>query len=227
MGAAGSVEMDEEDPLIAGWLRRELEQQQELRSRTPSPPRPLPIAEDVARCPLPIVPSLSAAHFPLVSSSLGFSRADFRSLERRAQAQRWEMESGGRVISRLPAVGVEGADLEAHCRRIVASKRGAFYIGITEAPMVRWAGKAGHRREWDGMDVIAAFVSSAESGAMERVLISAFTGRDRSAAPLSDLLGPSPRRCQNIGRGGEHASVGSPHFVYVVWRFNTLLRRSR
>ena len=33
-----------------------------------------------------------------------------------------------------------------------------------------------------------------------------------------------PTLCSNIGAGGEHASAGSPHFVYIVWFPSGMLR---
>ena len=87
----------------------------------------------------------------------------------------------------------------------------AFYIGITENPVRRWAEHQlpGHHT-WDTMEILVKAPSSAVTGPIEKDLIEEFRGH---------FL------CHNVGRGGEHASAGMPHFAYLLVG-PALLRRS-
>jgi hypothetical protein len=75
-----------------------------------------------------------------------------------------------------------------------------FYIGITERPIQRLQehNASGYNQMW-----LYVFASSRGSGAAEQALIKAFRG---------------VHGCQNIGKGNEHASMGQPHYLYIVWR---------
>ena len=150
-----------DDPVIAGWLHKEEER---MAPRSPSP-IPLPLLE-ARRLPLlppshhrarsrslPLslgiallaaAPLLPALGLPALGFCRGLSRADFLMCERHMRASRWYLETMGAVRSRLPEASVTGADLEAHCRRAIERLPGAFYIGITEAPVMRWT-DAHHR----------------------------------------------------------------------------------
>ena len=89
----------------------------------------------------------------------------------------------------------------------------SFYIGISENVVNRWmgtAGMTGHRRGWDGMTVLYEASTSRQTGALERQLIAHFM--------------PHSLTCHNVGCGGERASAGSPHYLYIVWKDNALLR---
>ena len=101
----------------------------------------------------------------------------------------------------------------------------SYYIGITENPHRRFRE---HSRSYDGMVVLYQARSSRESGALERRLIAEFAGMGERQEGLAGLVAPQSGlgnlRCRNYGRGGEHASIGSPHYTYVVWRSDGLLR---
>ena len=106
----------------------------------------------------------------------------------------------------LPEGPDERGDGFDHCCRLIRRLRGSFYIGISEAPDRRFEE---HRATYDGMVVLLQAPNSRISGAMERRLIAEFRGT----------------RCHNYGVGGERPSFGSPHYVYVVYRHDGLLRR--
>ena len=91
-------------------------------------------------------------------------------------------------------------------RRVLASGA-TVYLGITENVGRRWSE---HSMLWDSMVVLAEAGSSQITARLERQLLLEFRGH---------LL------CQNFGPGGERASGGSPHFLYMVVRRSGLLRR--
>ena len=96
-----------------------------------------------------------------------------------------------------------------HCMAVIRRCSRAFYIGISEQPLLRWESHA--RGGFVGMDILMVAPSSAHTGWVEAALI---------ARCRSNL------RCSNVGAGGEHASRGSPHYLYVVWNSNALMRRA-
>ena len=91
-------------------------------------------------------------------------------------------------------------------RRVLAAGR-TVYLGITENYHRRWEE---HSTMWDYMVVLFEARTSQITGQLERQLLSEFRGH---------LL------CQNYGPGGERASCGSPHYLYMVVRLNGLVRR--
>ena len=124
---------------------------------------------------------------------------------------------------------LDGSDAFEHACRIIAQSRRAFYIGITEDPVRRWMGcpdMRGHCWVFSKMVVVLEAPSSIETAALERRLISHF---NPSADPLLSRIAATLRggnvRCLNSGPGGERASSGSPHYCYVVFRADTLVRR--
>jgi len=84
-----------------------------------------------------------------------------------------------------------------------------FYIGITEDPRRRFAEHC-ERMEWERMTILVQAASSSTTGSLEKALLADF--------------GQS-YMCLNIGRGGERASGGSPHFLYVLLAREGPLRR--
>ena len=112
-------------------------------------------------------------------------------------------------------IGDDAAELEAGFSHSLASiqaiacERVTFYIGISENPQRRWAEHAvsGH---WAKMEVLVSAPSSRETGELERRLIARFSHH---------FL------CTNAGAGGEHASPGRPHYLYVLVGQSGLLRR--
>ena len=140
-------------------------------------------------------------------------------------AETWCLDTVGRVSVSLPPAG---ADAYQHCRDLISRSNRAFYIGITEDPMTRWRGNGdvvGHCNLYEKLIVCFESHSSASTAALERRLIGHFTANERDRGIFSCLFGNI--RCLNNGSGGERASAGSPHYLYVAFRANQLIRRSR
>ena len=101
----------------------------------------------------------------------------------------------------------------SHCRRVIDGLGETFfYIGITENPTQRFFD---HQvvGNWSQMIILLEAETSATTGAFEYDLLQIYRG--------------SPK-CLNVGRGEEHMSGGSPHFLYVVVNTITpLIRRRR
>lgn len=117
------------------------------------------------------------------------------------------------IYLRFPATPPpDEAAWTGHCVRNLTwiSKNRYFYIGITDNPADRWARHVCSGFGWSTMDVMVIASSSRLTAALERALIHRFR---------------SPLRCANVGGGGECASYGSPHFLYVVYRSDSLMRR--
>jgi hypothetical protein len=99
-------------------------------------------------------------------------------------------------------------------RRRVAQevRRGvSFYFGITENPQRRFDEHLGGGGHWTSMLLLMQASSSSTTGGVERLLIDEFG---------QNLL------CTNSARGGERASAGSPHYLYMLLGQSSLLRRS-
>ncbi len=113
-----------------------------------------------------------------------------------------------RVTSALVITGEEQMDdAFEHCNRtlgrIVRSGR-QFYIGITEHHSRRWEEHQGDTPVmWAGMVTLVQAPNSRMTAQLERRLIAQF-GHHTT--------------CRNIGRGGERASQGQPHFMYCLVR---------
>jgi hypothetical protein len=123
-------------------------------------------------------------------------------LEAHALGQAWKQAVAG-ISMRMHPWGPEASysDVLEHVTRIVrtvASEGGNFYIGITENPARRFEQ---HSANWRNMIVIHSAPSSSETSSLEKSLIERFK---------LNLM------CHNVGAGGEHASAGSPHFLYVL-----------
>ena len=109
-----------------------------------------------------------------------------------------------------------GSDYESSCEQLVAkgvpeSRRHinaaiadghSFYIGITENPLRRWDE---HLRDdsmaWARMDLMVRARSSAMTAPIEKTLATCFK---------------HVFLCHNLGDGGERASAGMPHYVYLL-----------
>ena len=83
----------------------------------------------------------------------------------------------------------------------------AVYVVIAENVARRWSE---HAPLWDRLDVLVEARTSETTAQLERQLLSEFGGH---------------HLCQNAGLGGESASSGSPHFLYMVVPHNGLIRR--
>ena len=101
-----------------------------------------------------------------------------------------------------------------HCCRIINALSSTYYIGITENPERRFVE---HEDEGTcGSDPLMIVLFEADSS--------------RWTVPLEKQLVAKYRhqlRCMNVSGGGERASAGSPHFLYVLYSSSPLLRRGR
>ena len=101
------------------------------------------------------------------------------------------------------------AALQIARRRIlsVISDDVVFYLGIIENPARRFPD---HIRQWDQYILLVEAGSSRITASMEIELLRELGGR---------------RNCQNVGLGGETASAGSPHYLYLCVATMSLMRR--
>ena len=127
-----------------------------------------------------------------------------------------------RRLSRELAVATDGrvtvnfADAQSpeeqyrHCLNVVSWLQrlgSAYYIGITANPAVRWHY---HAIRFDSMVLLMEAPGSHVTGALERRVLNTFLGHVR---------------CLNVAPGGETRTPGSPHYLYVAWRRDGLIRR--
>ena len=115
---------------------------------------------------------------------------------------------GGETISELARVGV---GVSGRMINAIVDEGRSFYIGITENPVRRWHEHVhAPGTSWECMEVLVPAPSSAVTKPIEQDLIQQWGGH---------FL------CTNVGAGGERASAGMPHYVYVL-EGSALLRRS-
>lgn len=95
----------------------------------------------------------------------------------------------------------KGVEVSGRLIRATIANGNSFYIGITENPSRRWDEHVQDGGLWDRMELLVRACSSAVTAPIERELVAAF-----QYAPL----------CHNSGKGGERASAGMPHFVYIL-----------
>ena len=84
----------------------------------------------------------------------------------------------------------------------------AFYLGISECPQRRYNQHCETGSQWERMVVLVEARSSRDTAALERQLLE----------ELHECLG-----CTNRSLGGECASSGMPHYLYIL--LNPLMRR--
>ena len=223
-------QVDSQPAYVEQWLQRDAAEEARSRSRSPSPATaavllPVPEARQEEHSRRPCVstsemPSFSTAellaHVELMQHPGRVLRRRVDSAERAADLERlWQ---DPRISVRLPDAS---ADAFAHCRQQVSAiARGgggrAFYIGITEDPPRRFEE---HQRVYSGgMVVLIEASSSRITSDLEVRLLEVFL-------PRPGILSAGHSLCRNMGRGGERASAGSPHYLYVVYRPDVLLRR--
>jgi hypothetical protein len=154
------------------------------------------------------VATSSVAWFPARHTSVG--AAFWEVLVGRPRADPAEVTA---LVTVLDGVTFDDALLIAR-RRVWAVVRSgqAFYIGITESPHRRFREHCeGRGQVWESMVVLVQAATSATTASMERALLREFGDRTR---------------CHNISAGGEGASSGSPHFLYILTGGHNPLRRS-
>ena len=223
-------QVDSQPAYVEQWLQRDAAEEARSRSRSPSPA--------TAAVLLPVLEERQEEHSrrPRVSTSEmpSFSTAEFLTsvelMQHPGRVLRRRVDSAGRAadLERLwqdPRIFVRlpdaSADAFAHCRQQVSAiaRVGggrAFYIGITEDPPRRWEE---HQRVYSGgMVVLIEASSSRITSDLEVRLLEVFL-------PRPGILSAGHSLCRNMGRGGERASAGSPHYLYVVYRPDVLLRR--
>ncbi len=84
----------------------------------------------------------------------------------------------------------------------------AFYLGISECPQRRYNQHCETGSQWERMVVLVEARSSRDTAVLERQLLEEF----------HECLG-----CTNRSLGGECASSGMPHYLYIL--LNPLMRR--
>jgi hypothetical protein len=147
------------------------------------------------------------------SDSAQFSvGASFREALTRQTRQRseWEapFELPARPTARDCALALDHA--ADRVRGIVRLGR-TFYIGISENPGRRFGEHLGANPSWSRMLVLTRADSSRETANLEMQLLRLFG---------------SAMECANNSTGGERASAGSPHYLYVLVGQSGLIRRS-
>lgn len=112
-------------------------------------------------------------------------------------------QSGSLTFVAIDSSGMPDA-LE-HSRAAISQiiRRGLpFYIGITEHPQRRWLEHCEQGLGmWARMDVLVQAPRSSITASLERQLL-----QIHRAHPY----------CTNVASGGERASAGSPHYLYVL-----------
>ena len=99
-----------------------------------------------------------------------------------------------------------------HCCRIINDIDVVFYIGITEDPNGRWEQHNADQTVGPMPNMI--------------ILVEAESSRMTATLEMQLLARYLPyMRCANRSSGGERASAGSPHYLYVLRASSPLLRR--
>ena len=101
------------------------------------------------------------------------------------------------------------ASVIEHCLALISRLDVCYYIGITEQLCLRWDCHA--QNGYVAMYVVWVSTTSRETARLEQDLLF--------------RVGQSSR-CENASKGGERASQGSPHYVYIVVKPNNLMRRN-
>jgi hypothetical protein len=122
-----------------------------------------------------------------------------------------------RLGARFPAVGAAVTDhvMIVIRDRVARADMGLrFYVGITEDPVLRFTepcegNMLSHSDRYASMTIVQEALSSRETAATEREVIA------RCEVEF-------PYRCNNVASGGQSASGGSPHYVYVCWQTGPL-----
>jgi hypothetical protein len=141
------------------------------------------------------------------SVGASFREALTRQTRRRSE---WEVpfELPARPTARDCALALDHA--ADRVRGIVRLGR-TFYIGISENPGRRFGEHLGANPSWSRMLVLTQADSSRETANLEMQLLRLFG---------------SAMECANNSTGGERASAGSPHYLYVLVGISGLIRRS-
>ena len=121
---------------------------------------------------------------------------------------RQRIAAEGDIVWRMP---LRNQDPLSHCFAVIARLDDvAYYVGITESPVARWQDH--NFKGYVCMRLLFVAESSHITAGLERAIL--------------ERLAYRSLRCENASYGGEGASRGSPHFLYVVTRQNSLLRRT-
>lgn len=127
---------------------------------------------------------------------------------------RGEVLERGALANMMDGITYTNALLIARRRVLAEARTGQpFYIGITESPHRRFREHSeGGGQTWERMVVLVQAVSSSTTASLERELLREFGDRTL---------------CHNNSAGGEGASAGSPHFLYMLLGGQNPFRRSR
>ena len=182
-----------------------------LRERSRSPPphiRILPVLREphrVAACP--------SSGFAALSSPFSRMPDAFQGVNSVAGALCWRALVGRDRSSSLAGsnvfmmTGSEYEDVAMAARhadrpiRAIRDRRHSFYVGITRDPARRWEQHQARNSSWSHMTVVVEARDSVATSTVEMQTLVFWRGE-----PL----------CLNRSSGGESATPGSPHYVYVL-----------
>ena len=182
-----------------------------LRERSRSPPPHIPILpvlrepHRVAACP--------SSGFAALSSPFSRMPDAFQGVNSVAGALCWRALVGRDRSSSLAGSNVfmmTGSEYEdvamaaRHADRIIRAirdRRHSFYVGITRGPARRWEQHQARNSSWSHMTVVVEARDSVATSTVEMQTLVFWRGD-----PL----------CLNQSSGGESATPGSPHYVYVL-----------
>ena len=179
------------------------------RSRSRSPieirARPLPLAEPEEE---PAPAQRSAAPISLLRESHNpIWRLHGSGVQAARFTRHWSAETNGAVRAAFPPSGCDAFEhARRYIRNIIDMYKWSLYIGVTENPVRRWAH---HADRFDTLTVLMEAPSSAITGRVEVALIREFRNH----------VG-----CLNGSGGGESLTRGSPHYLYVCTRSDSLIR---
>jgi len=149
-----------------------------------------------------------------VSENVGFAMSNFvrsltgggpRGLPREVFEHALRLGVSAQMEGCLPPPGTSViANAETVMERRMERPGLCLYVGITEAPAQRWHEHRSGLARPVAMTVVQQAPSSRHTTETERALIAIATRR-------------WGHRCRNVLAGGQGASVGTPHYAYIVW----------
>ena len=182
-----------------------------LRGRSRSPPPHIPILpvlrepHRVAACPSSGFAALSSPFSRMPDAFQGVNSVA-GALCRRSLVGRDRSSSlaGSNVFMMTGSEYEDVAIAARHADRIIRAirdRRHSFYVGITQDPARRWEQHQARNSSWSHMTVVVEARDSVATSTVEMQTLVFWRGD-----PL----------CLNRSSGGESATPGSPHYVYVL-----------
>ena len=204
----GSIPPSPTDALHVEWYPLH---EEAPRERSRSPPTPVPILPLLREPPRVAVRPPSG--FAALSSPFSRMPDAFMGVNSVAGALCWRALVGRDRSSSLAGSQVfmmRGSELEdaamaaRHADRFIRAiwdRRHRFYVGITRDPARRWEQHQARNSSWSRMTVLVEARDSVATSTVEMQILVFWRGD-----PL----------CLNRSSGGESATPGSPHYVYVL-----------